>query len=235
MRDIEKAMNAEAYYLKVGRSEGESLIELVKPFGYSNLDDYFKDKAEYKLKAQDYAVLYVDVDDIFAKVEAAITQEAPSIFVIKASRTIVWHGKDEELNRELCKELGYEVIPLDYNGGNIVTGVGDFNFIFVCKKVDGIGTQWFMEKFAAYFSRFFGDVVCNENDILINGKKVMGSMQRETETMYEFATQISFVDRSEDIYKICPPTGAKKPSAIPSGFFTCDDLWNEVLSWLHLK
>lgn len=233
MRDIKNAISAEAYYLEVGRRNGESLVDLVKPFGYSTLENYFKDKAEYQLKAQDYAVLYVYVDDIFAKVEAAITQEAPSIFVIKASRTIVWHGKDEELNRELCKELGYEVIPLDYNGGNIVTGVGDFNFIFVCKAVPNINTQWFMEKFAAYFSRFFEDVVCNENDILINGKKVMGSMQRETETMYEFATQISFVDRAEDIYKICPPTGAKKPSAIPSGYFSCDDLWDEVLSWLR--
>lgn len=233
MTNIENAIRVEQEYLDYRRSNGESLSTLLEPFGYVSLDDYFKDKAEYQLKTQDYQYLTVDVDNMFELVEESMINKVPSVYIINASRTILWHGKDEEPNRELCAELGYEIIPLDYNGGNIITGVGDFNFIFVCKKVDGIGTQWFMEKFAAYFSRFFGDVVCNENDILINGKKVMGSMQRETETMYEFATQISFVDRSEDIYKICPPTGAKKPSAIPSGFFTCDDLRNEVLSWLR--
>lgn len=232
MTNIENAIRVEQEYLDYRRENGESLSTLLEPFGYVSLDDYFKDKAEYKLKAQDYTVLTVDVDNIFDMVEEAISSETPTVFVIKPSRTIVWHGKDEELNRELCKELGYEVIPLDYNGGNIVTGVGDFNFIFVCRKVVNINTQWFMQKFASYFSKFFDDVVCNENDILINGKKIMGSMQRESGTMYEFATQISFVDRSEDIYKICPPTGEKKPSAIPSGYFSCDDLWDEVLSWL---
>lgn len=234
MTNIENAIRVEQEYLDYRRSNGESLSTLLEPFGYVSLDDYFKDKAEYQLKTQNYEYYTLDVDNLFQIMEESFIKERPAVYIVKPTRTVLWHGKDEDPNRELCEQLGYDIISLDYNGGNIVTGVGDFNFVVICRKVVNINTQWFMQKFAAYFSKYFDDVVCNENDILINGNKIMGSMQRESETMFEFATQISFVDRSDDIYRICPPTGGKKPSAIPNGYFSCDDLWDEVLSWLKL-
>jgi lipoate-protein ligase A len=67
----------------------------------------------------------------------------------------------------------------------------------------GLNSKIIMSKFHEIISKYIEDVVIDGNDILIEGKKVLGSMERRIGRVYVWAAQISFEDHSEIIKKIC--------------------------------
>lgn len=143
-----------------------------------------------------------------------------------------WRGLDTPVDFNLCKELGVEVYEVGAPGGIIVTSPNDFSIeILIPENID-INDQCFLEKFKTYYDKYFDNVEINNNDILINGKKIQGSGSVRANGMYLFMTQVSFEDHFDIINQICQKKSSKQPGIIDSTILSKQMLQEEVLSWL---
>ena len=76
-------------------------------------------------------------------------------------------------------------------------------------------------------------IVIDNNDIMIDGKKVCGTTVYPTSEVFGFLAQFSFDDKSELISKICYPS--ESDSNKIAGYIdklTREELRKEVLEWL---
>ena len=80
--------------------------------------------------------------------------------------------------------------------------------------------------------KYFNDVFISGNDILINGMKVLGSMNRRVNGMYIFACQVSYANHLDLINKLCSKSSDKIPGFINKNQMPREVLKNEVLTWL---
>ena len=92
-----------------------------------------------------------------------------------------------------------------------------------------------MKKFYEIISKYISGVTIDKNDILVNGEKVMGAMQRQVGDVFVWAAQISFKDYSEIIAQVCNKQIVKKPGYIDSSLLTKETLAEEVLKWLQKR
>ena len=74
------------------------------------------------------------------------------------------------------------------------------------------------------------DVVVDNNDILLSGKKVCGSTEYRMNNRFAFIAQFSFDDKLDLINKICPSTSGKIPHYLTK--ITREQLRKEILTWL---
>lgn len=231
---IEKAIEIEKKYQDDRKKgiENESLIELLKPFGYDNIETYFLDKIDYQLTkvgVESYTGDMVGIPDAIAK---SIESATPTTYFPYASRKFIWHG-NEEIDLDLCDSLNIDILTLDYFGGNIVSGPEDFSMGFLVPKTIDVTFEYVLNRFANFYKKYFNDVVIDNNDILINGNKVQGSICFDGNGMFFFGTAISFTDRTDLIKKICKKESTKVPGFIDSNILSKEVLIKEVKSWVH--
>lgn len=227
---IEEAINAEKEYLTL-RLSGEPAVLDLAPFGYTDLNNYFADKRDYQLRQCIVEVHETTMDDIENRVETAVIGKTPSIWIPTADSVFVWHG-NEPIDAELCTELGVHIYNMNYIGGTIVSGPEDLSFAIIIPESIDIGTSYILEKIKMIMSEYLDDVVIDGNDILVNGMKVLGSMNRRVNGVYVFACQISYADRTEYIKQLCSKQSVKTPGFIDSDLLPKETLKNEVLGWL---
>jgi hypothetical protein len=209
-----------------------SLLNRLSTVGYTSLDTYFKDKTEYLVRTSNptiYEPVMLGIEDA---VEASVKTKEVSVYIPTASDVFAWHGS-ETIDYDLCKSLGVTVYEMRYLGGTIISGPEDFSIAVIIDENTDVTSDYFMNRFYSYFRQYFSNVVLNNNDILINDKKILGSMTRRANGMFIFATQVSFVDRTNLINQICPPDSGKIPGCIDNSILTKEMLKNEVLSWLQ--
>lgn len=230
MSDIEKAMQAEQSYL-CDKLSGKNVSLNLSEYGYKDLETYFSDKRDYQLKNCGIEVHETNMDDIESRVENAIMSKTPSIWIPTADKVFVWHGNDV-LDRDLCAELGVQVYDMNYIGGTIVSGADDLSFALIIPEDIDISTSYMLLKIKSIMDKYFTDVAIDGNDILINGKKVLGSMQRRVNGMYIFACQIGYADRLKYISQLCSKQSTKAPGFIDSASLPKCRLKDEVLAWL---
>lgn len=231
MGDIKKAMQAEQSYLR-DKLSGKNVSLNLSGYGYEDLETYFSDKRDYQLKNCGIEVHETNMDDIESRVENAIMSKTPSIWIPTADEVFVWHG-NAALDRDLCAEMGVQVYDMNYIGGTIVSGADDLSFALIVPEDIDISTSCMLLKIKSVMDKYFSDVVIDGNDILIDGKKVLGSMQRRVNNMYIFACQISYTDRSEYIKRLCSKSSIKTPGFIDKGILPKNVLKNEVIACLH--
>lgn len=230
MGDIVKAMQAEQFYLR-DKLGGKNVSLNLSEYGYEDLETYFSDKRDYQLKNCGIEIHETNMDDIESRVENAIMSKTPSIWIPTADEVFVWHGNDA-LDRNLCAELGVQVYDMNYIGGTIVSGADDLSFALIVPENIDISTSYMLLKIKSIMDKYFSDVAIDGNDILIDGKKVLGSMQRRVNNMYIFACQISYADRLEYIKRLCSKQSTKTPWFIDSASLPKRRLKDEVLAWL---
>lgn len=231
MNDIEKAMQAEQSYLR-DKLSGKNVSLNLSEYGYKDLETYFSDKRDYQLKNCGIEVHETNMDDIESRVENAIMSKTPSIWIPTADEIFVWHGNDA-LDRDLCAEMGAQVYDMNYIGGTIVSGADDLSFALIVPENIDISTSYMLLKIKSIMDEYFTDVVIDGNDILINGKKVLGSMQRRVNGMYVFACQISYADRSEYIKRLCSKSSIKTPGFIDRNILAKRALQDGVIACLQ--
>lgn len=231
---IEKAIEIENKYQNNRMNEIETLplIDLLKPLGYDNIDSYFLDKIDYSLTNVGAVSYEGDMLGIPEAIAEAVRTATPTIFFPYASRKFIWHG-NEEVDLELCNNLEIDILTLDYFGGNIVSGPEDFSMGFLVPKTIDVTFEYVLNRFANFYKKYFDDVIIDNNDILINGNKVQGSICFDGNGMFFYGTAISFVDRTNLIKKICKKQSTKIPGFIDSTILSKQVLVKEVKSWVH--
>ena len=233
MKDLASAMNEEKLYIADRMKDIEtSLIDRIVPYGYLTLEEYFSDKQEYVFNNWIPEIYPIDVRVISTELENAIVNKKYGIYISTTDGLYAFHGSDE-IDYELCEKLGICVAELYYQGGTIIGSSEDLGIEIVAPREVGLNTNLILNKFHEIISRYIDNVSIDGNDILINGNKVMGSMQRLIGDTFVWAAQISFADYSDIISQVCNKKSAKKPSYINSDLLSKEQLESEVLKWLQ--
>lgn len=141
-------------------------------------------------------------------------------------------------NYKPLEDLGYTPVKLGYENSNgpILSASGDLRIYLIINKNKDIEVSYhyFLIKLREYLDIYFDDVSISNNDILIGGKKVLGGAMIEHNGMLVVVFQINFVNKENDINKVCPYL-KKKPGFIDSSVVTAEQVKDEFLSWLINK
>ena len=232
MKDLIGAIAEEKLYVADRMKQiNTSLIDRLKPFGYETIEEYFDEKTDYFLSNWKPKVFRVDVDILAETLDDAIINGKYGIYTPVAKGRYAFHGNDE-IDRELCQKLGVKIIDLKYIGGTIIGSEDDFSFEIIAPVEFGLTHSCVIKKVAEIIGKKVDNVVIDGNDILIDGKKVMGSMTRQVGNSFVWAAQISFGEYDSYIEKICKKISNKIAGYIRKEKLSRDTLESEVLEWL---
>lgn len=233
MKNLTEAMKEEKRYVADRLNNiNTSLIERLNQYGYDNLTDYFKDKKELLFNEWKPEVYYIDTKNITVELEKAIRNQQYGVYFPIVNELYAFHGSDY-INYELAEKLGVYVVELYYKGGTIIGGSGDLGIEIVAPASIELDTDIILKKFYEIISKYVDNVEISGNDILVNGKKVLGSMSRRVGNAFIWAAQVSFEDHSELINQLCSKNSIKEPSYIDDDVLNKDLFMKEVLSWLQ--
>ena len=108
---------------------------------------------------------------------------------------------------DVLEQCGYTPVKLGYENSNgpVLSASGDLRIYLILKKNKDvqISYHYFLIKLMDYLDNYFDDVSISNNDILIDGKKVIGGAAIEHSGMQIFVFQINFINKENEISKIC--------------------------------
>ena len=235
MKDIIGAMAEEKSYQRE-RLNGidSSLSSRIVKFGYDNLTEYFEEKRKHLFNAWRPEVYRIPLEDFAEVVEDAIISEKYGIYIPVCNGLYAYHG-DDDIDYDECRDLNLRIVELKYRGGTIVGSGDDFSIEIIMPSYIGLDSGDIITKISDILSACIDGVEISGNDILVNGKKVMGSMERLVGNVYVWAAQISFGEYDQYIERVCKKKSKKKPSKIDRNKLTRDRLEHEVISWLQKR
>lgn len=138
---------------------------------------------------------------------------------------------------DVLEQCGYTPVKLGYENSNgpVLSASGDLRIYLILKKNKDvqISYHYFLIKLMDYLDNYFDDISISNNDILIDGKKVIGGAAIEHSGMQIFVFQINFINKENEISKICN-LKKKRPGYIDSNIVTAEQIKDEFLSWLTL-
>ena len=230
MSNLDAAMKAEEGYIsnRLRGIDGRSLIDIIADYGFESLTEYHEQKSIYQLTQTDFVVMHTTDDRAFTDISAILTDEQPTVLFEKHTEPFVYLGS-KEYNAEAIENSGIKAYDGGYLGGTIVGGAGDLSVgIFYSSSID-IREGYLLGKFAEILQSNGVAAVADNNDILADGKKVIGTACLATETFYGFVAYISFSDNTELVTQICGES-EKKPGYITG--MTVDEFMEAVRQWL---
>lgn len=233
MKDLIGAMAEEKAYVEDRMRDIDSnLTERLAKFGYSSLTEYFDEKREHIFNEWKPEVHYIDANFLSNDMENAIADKQYGIYILAPENLYAFHGSDE-IDYDLCKTLGVNVIEMHYNGGTIIGSREDLGILLVIPNNIDLSGNRIINKFLDIIKTRIPNAEIDGNDILVNGEKVTGSMQRRVDGVFVWAAQISFGEYDDIITKVCNKKPLKKPSRIDKTLLGRDTLEKEVLRWLR--
>lgn len=230
---LQEAMIEEAAYVK-DKLNGinTNLIERIAKYGYYDLDKYFRDKKEYLFKNWTPEIYYINEDFLDIQMELSIINKQYGIYIISPqSKYYAFHGNDE-IDFEECENLGVRVIEMHYRGGTIIGSANDFGIMFVVPNEILLDGGTITSKMLQIMQKYIPNAIVVGNDILIDGKKVAGSMQRYVNGVFIWAAQFSFENHDNLIELICKKKSTKSPGVIDENLLSRDIFEKEVLLWV---
>lgn len=213
-----------------------SIYDYLAEAGYTDLDEYRRDAKDYWVKSQDYDI--VEEPEINADVPVPyLTNGKPAfLYTINCEYNYAFVPMSYT-NYDLPEQYGYTPVKLGYENSNgpILSSDGDLRIYLILKKNDYIEItyDYFLNKLKEYLDRYFDSVEISNNDIMIDGKKVLGGAMIEHNGLYIVVFQINFVDKADDIINICG-SSPKIPGYIDSSTVQAEQIKNEFLTWLTL-
>lgn len=235
MKLLHGAMALEKRYI-ADRMKGVdmSLSERIAPYGYDNLADYAKDKKEYKFSKWIPEVRRTHITELATAMEESIRAKDYCVYIPTVTGVYAFYGSDA-LDLDLCESLGVLPVNVYHQGGTIIGSAEDLAIEIQMSSDIGMTGQEIINKFVEIIGKYIPNVTHDRNDILVDGKKVMGSMERRIGNVFVWAAQVSFADYSEYIEKLCNKQSLKVPGYIDSALLTRDVLEEEVLKWLQKR
>lgn len=227
---IEKAIQAEQQYIqnRINGIETTPLIDILKEYGFNSLEEYYKQKTEFEFSSLDFHEMNTTSDVAFQVIGQILRNEKPILLFENHATPFIYHG-NEEYNHEAAEKLGITVYEGGYMGGTIVGGIGDLSIgIFFPSHIE-YRSKYFLNKLVEIFQKHNVNAEINNNDIMIDGKKVIGTACLETENYYGFVAYVSFSDKSELVKQVCGDA-IKQPGFITG--MTLEKLEEELREWL---
>ncbi len=217
--------------------EETSFKDQILALGYETIEDFFEEKTIYEmqqiLKDQ---IIPVAMKDIPTQMWYYANEIHYGILSVYTNETCICRGDDETkpFNEEYCKANNIPIYPYYSFGGNIVATKEDFGIVVLLPTNIDISPLLILNGVANILKKYFENVEVYGNDILIGGKKVIGSMSFGNEEIFVMAVYFCASDKGDLIEKICgEPITDKTPGYINTEILSTDQLRNEVLLWLQ--
>lgn len=234
-KDIVKAIEKEKEYLEY-RKQGKEpfhLVDAIKDCGFDSIKEYFESKSRYEFDNLSFEIIETEPERAIQDVMHCIVNKKTSILFSVTPYTLIWNGNYGQFNNIYCEEHKIPVFPLHTNGGTIVSTTGDLNIGICIPKSTITATTFILDEIANILRKYTNkEVLVDKNDILVDGKKILGSSTYNTNGMYVFITPVSMSEKNNLIDCICIKHSEKVPSYID--FMTADELRQEVLRWLQV-
>lgn len=234
-KNIELAIVKMNEYCQVKLTDNTAnVFEYLAQAGYDNIDEYFYDEKIYFLQHQNYEV--VEEPEINASVPIPyLTNKQPAFLYTINCETNYAFIPNRINDYTLIESHEYTPVKLGYDNSNgpILSANGDLRIYFIYPININLGYEYFANKLVDYLSNYYDNVLLDNNDIMINNKKVIGGATTEMNEMNILVFQINFVDKLNDIIQICG-TPKKEPGYIDSSIVSAEQIKNEFLTWVGL-
>ena len=233
--DIIGAIEKEREYLsfRVKGEEPYHLVDAVKEYGFESLKDYFDAKRNYQFSQLEFEVVETTPENAIADVLACIEAGKTAVLFTETDKTLVWNGDNGEYNESYCAECGIPIYPLHTGGGTIVSTPGDLNIGICLPENTRVDAGYILNGFAEMFKKYTNEEIeIDGNDVLIGGRKVLGSSVYKQNGMFMFITPVSLSEKEDLVCEICLKHSTKQPSHID--FMTAAQLRGEVERWLKV-
>lgn len=210
-----------------------SFNEQIINLGFKDLEDFFEQKKEYEMQQFLKGKVFVTnpIDGL-----QLIQNKNFGIISVDDNYTFVYKGNNKkEINMEYCQQNNIPVYNYGTFGGAVVVSPGDYNIGVVIPIKLNLNSTFFLNNIALILKRYFENVKVDNNDILIDNRKVLGSANFGNEEYFFFVAQISFSDKTELIQSICGDIdeNGKQPGYINPNILSTNKLREELLSWLQ--
>ena len=235
-KNTERAIQQEVIYL-VRKAKGEDvkIYDFIKPCGYTDVNEFYWDKQLYLLRHTQY----VEVEEPYISLNLTtefFENKVPAfLWTINCPVTYAFVPNSFTDFESLSKH-GLEPVKIGYSADNgvIISSDGDLRIFLIYPGNLEIQADHFLSFFKDYLSEHFDNVTVDKNDVLIDGKKVLGSVLMPFNKMGVFVSQISFSDKSELIKKVCGES-VKVPGFIDPAVLSPYSLKDGFASWLGIS
>lgn len=237
MKDIVKAIEAEQEYLKEKiKGTHPNIHDYLDTWGYSDLEEFQLDKKSNELKQLEWVVYVLPKLSLSPIQEYVKNKQAVFAYCINTGEKAAHVKKDDERIPKL-EMLGYRVFEVgvpNLEDGLIITHDGDLRVCVSLPTELNVTQEWFLTKLCRFFNSLGLTSVIDNNDILINDRKVCGCGSFVSNDMINIVFQISFTDHIDEIETICG-IKPKKPGFIDNSILTPEQMKDEFLSWVSNK
>ena len=237
MKNIEYAIEQYKLYQNerlIEQNNAVNIYDYLLSAGYVDINEFLFDKSIYELKHLKYEI--VEEPEITQQVPIPYLQNKQNAFLYTIDCSVNYGFVSSNFDKD--KEsilLEYNYIPtyLGYENskGPILSNDQDLRIYLIVDETIKIPYNYFLNKLCEYLKNYYQNTVIDNNDIMINGKKVCGNISINYNNMDIFMFQINFVDKAAAVKAICGPS-VKIPGFIDSSIVSQQQIKNEFLSWL---
>lgn len=241
MKDITGAIAAEEQYIhdRINKGIEVSIYDYLTPYGYTVLEEYFKDKHYYQLAHCGVQQHKCTPETAIPEIMGHIQSRTPGIWIPETDHIFAWGCNDKnEIDHIAFDGAGIPIYDVPAYGGTIISGPEDIGVAVIIPSSIGVGTRHIMARLKEFLEeRVQSDdiIEIDGNDMLRNGHKFIGVTQNSLDDIgiYVFWGHVSFVNREELINQLCPPATGKLPGSIGDAI-TREELIAEIKSWFGL-
>lgn len=179
-----------------------------------------------------YPTLYENVEN--AVLEMLTYKKTGAIYGIAESNWII-AGVNEQLNESAVKQTGIPVLHLNHEGGCIVVSPGDIDIgLFTERDLGNKIKDNLIQNLAILLQKKGYTSTIEKNDLMVEGKKVMGFGSRMFSNILYTAIHISINTDIELIKNICTKPMEKIPGKLSDYGITTQEVVNILLSQLKM-
>lgn len=216
-----------------GIEEEISFADQIIGLGFKDLNDFFEQKRIYEMQQFLKGKVFITTPKEGLQL---IQNKQFGIISVDNNTTFVYKGNNKkEINMKYCEDNNIPVYNYGTFGGAVVVSPGDYNIGVVLPLIIDLDSTFFLNNIASILEKYFLNVKVDNNDILIDNKKVLGSAAFGNKDFFFFVAQISFSDKIELIQNICGEIdkNGKQPGYIDPTILPAQILKEELLAWLQ--
>lgn len=235
--NIIAAMVAEQEYLaEKAKGTRPDIHHYLDKYGYADIEKYHSDKTQHQIRSlglRGEVLPYISAEEMHGYVDR---QEPVLVFYIDTQDSYAFIPVEYDDYATLASE---NLVPIQFGysagRGVIVSASGDLRIYLLIPSHIDIDAYWFLSKFERLFKNLGMDAEGSGNDILVGGKKVIGSAWVTENGMTNLLFQVSFNSSSEHLSRIERVCGSadKQPGYIDSSIISPIQLREEFMSWLQ--
>jgi hypothetical protein len=235
MADLLGAMAMEKEYRKL-QTDWEvktafGYHEKLQAFGFTDTVEYEKAKRLYYISNFNFTIAEIDITQLYSERQTAVENCEEIAHIVTASETCVIRGLLSDYNEQYC--IDNNIYVFEHPAGGVLVTTPDDLIVSLVSQHHGLEEE-LLEKLRDDLISFGINCYIDNNDILVDGKKLVGFASIRLECVSIYAFQVSFVVDLELINTICLKPMEKEPiGLLEVKKVNRNQLTRAIKSWLQ--